>query len=303
MAETSVAVADNAAPIAAPKVLIADDDPAVLRLIATRCAKMGFEVQTASNGLNALLMARRSAPDVLIVDVNMPELDGLSLCFHMLTQAKKEVEVIVVSGNADPEIKDRCESYGAVYGRKGPDMWNVIRDALVELFPNVAFESDERMLAAPAVEVRERPRVLVVDDDPDVMEFFGSRLRKFGVDVLFANNGVQGYRIARREMPSVIISDCYMPEGDIHYLLWKLRGNRATEKIPVFVVSGRRLDLSAEANLRRDVCGQAGAVRLFRKSFDMSELFAALQEHCPGDYRPAQLPPMPPKAESGEPVV
>ena len=60
----------------APRMLIADDDPAIVRLLADRCASMGFEVETATNGIQALVKANRNRPDVLIVDFNMPEADG-----------------------------------------------------------------------------------------------------------------------------------------------------------------------------------------------------------------------------------
>ena len=60
----------------APKVLIADDDPAIVKLLADRCAKMGFAVETAANGMQLLIKARRNHPDIMIIDVNMPELDG-----------------------------------------------------------------------------------------------------------------------------------------------------------------------------------------------------------------------------------
>ncbi len=73
---TSLSEASNRsdASIRVPKILIADDDRGIARFLATRCAKMGFEVQTAANGLQALIMARQNHPDVLIVDINMPEL-------------------------------------------------------------------------------------------------------------------------------------------------------------------------------------------------------------------------------------
>ena len=57
-----------------PLMLIADDDPAIVKMLADRCAGVGFEVETATNGLQALIKANRSHPDVMIIDVNMPEL-------------------------------------------------------------------------------------------------------------------------------------------------------------------------------------------------------------------------------------
>ena len=52
--------------------LVADDDPCVLRAIADRCTLMGFEVETATNGLKTLIKASRYNPDILVVDVHMP---------------------------------------------------------------------------------------------------------------------------------------------------------------------------------------------------------------------------------------
>jgi CheY-like chemotaxis protein len=54
-------------------VLIADDDPAVVRALSVRCKKLGLEVETAENGLQAILKATRNPPRLLILDINMPE--------------------------------------------------------------------------------------------------------------------------------------------------------------------------------------------------------------------------------------
>lgn len=95
-------------PNKSPKMLIADDDPAIVRLLADRCVKMGFKVETATNGLQLLVKARRNHPDIIIVDVNMPELDGLSVCSRLLDPGGKPVEVVVVTGANDPETAERC---------------------------------------------------------------------------------------------------------------------------------------------------------------------------------------------------
>ena len=96
----------------------------------------------------------------------------------------------------------------------------------------------------PAVNAgtHERPRVLVVDDDPAIPAFFASRLEKFGIQTFAASDAVHAFRIASKERPSVIICDNFMPNGDAQYLLHRLRGTSATENIPVFVISGRTLD-------------------------------------------------------------
>jgi CheY-like chemotaxis protein len=264
----------------APKMLIADDDPSIVRLLADRCARMGFKVDTAANGIQALLKANRSKPDILIIDVNMPEVDGLSVCAHLLDPAKKPLDVIVVTGNRDPETLERCESFGAFYTRKGPDFWTNLVAALVEIFPG--HEGRIRELGTrPAVpEVRKRSRVLVIDDDADVGTFLSSRLAKRGVDTLYASSATQGYRMACREEPSVIICDYFMPDGDAQYLLSRLRTTQATANTPVIVLSGRHFNESTQQSLMREVGGHPGAARVLRKSLDTRELFSALEHFC-----------------------
>ena len=269
-----------ARPKVAPRMLIADDDPAIVRLLADRCIKMGFNVDTAVNGMQLLIKARRSQPDIMIVDVNMPEMDGLSVCSRLLDPGSKPVEVVVVTGSADPATAERCESLGLFYGRKGPQFWQNIEAALTEIYPSMAGLIEQQELQATAPAVHERPRVLVVDDDPAIEKFLATRLAKFGIDTLYASDAVHATRIAAKERPSVIITDNFMPDGDAQYLLHRLRNNQATAHIPVFVISGMPIDEITEMTLRREISGLPGAAQVFKKSFDTEELFKALKKFC-----------------------
>jgi CheY-like chemotaxis protein len=264
----------------APRMLVVDDDPSILKLLEDRCRKVGFEIETGINGVQALIKIRRNHPDILIIDVNMPEADGLSVCAHVLDSSRKDLNVIVVTGGRDPETLERCEGFGAFYVRKGPEFWRELASALAELFPEMAHRIKELEVRSVGNEIRKRPRVLLIDDDADVEAFLSSRLSKYGVDLLYASDAVQGYRMACREQPSVIICDNFMPNGDASYLLGRLRTTAATELTPVIVLSGKELDEMTRKGLMREVCGRPGATRVLVKSFDTSELFGSLREFC-----------------------
>jgi CheY-like chemotaxis protein len=266
-----------------PRVLIADDDPSVLQFLAEHCAQLGFRVQTASNGLNAFAIAHRFSPDVLIIDVNMPEVDGMSLCEKLLAPGRKSIDLVVISGNPTPETIERCEGYGAIFVPKGFDLWNTVQAELIELFPGMSAEPAPE-LSLGRTEVRRRPRVLIVDDDADVGSFLCSRLNKCGAETLFASDGVAAYRIARNERPAVVISDYFMPSGDARYLLWKLRSSPTTDAIPFFIMSGRKLDEASKINIQREVCGRPGAIHIFRKPLDLDEILSAVQKVCALDF-------------------
>src|SRR5471030_2548262 len=103
-----------------PKMLVADDDPSIVRLLADRCARVGFEVETATNGIQALIKAHRNHPDIMVIDVNMPEADGLTVCARLLDPSKRSLNVVVVTGSREAETFERCDGFGAYYVRKGP---------------------------------------------------------------------------------------------------------------------------------------------------------------------------------------
>jgi CheY-like chemotaxis protein len=267
-----------------PRMLIADDDPAIVRMLADRCAGVGFEVETATNGLQALIKANRSHPDIMVIDVNMPEADGLTVCARLLDPTKRSLNVIVVTGSRETETVDRCEGFGAFYVRKGPEFWSGLASALIETFPRMMDQIDRLRRQPMGAEMRERPRVLLIDDDTDIKQFLSSRLDKCGVKLLYAPDTAHGYRMACKETPSVIISDYFLPNGGIPYLLSRLRTTPVTENIPLFALTGRDLDEITIDNLMLEICGKPGAARVFRKSFDTEELFGALQKLCGFEY-------------------
>jgi DNA-binding response OmpR family regulator len=158
----------------------------------------------------------------------------------------------------------------------------------IEIYPTLATQIEEVEMQSPGAEVYERPRVLVIDDDPAIQQFLASRLSKYGIDTLYASDAVHGFRIASKESPSVIITDNYMPDGDAQYLLHRLRSTAATAKIPVFIISGKPLDEITKQNLRQEIGGHPGAAQIFKKSFDTDELFSALKKFCA--FETHQLP-------------
>jgi CheY-like chemotaxis protein len=208
----------------------------------------------------------------------MPGVDGLTACLRMLDPSSRPLEVIVITGRPNAEVAERCESFGTYYAEKGPDFWNNIQSALTEVFPDM--QDRLQIPRVPDCEVRKRPLVLLVDDDLLIERFLSSRLRKVGLITKFASDATRAFRMARRERPSVIVSDYFMPNGDAHYLLSKLRAAPETQSIPVLVVTGRDLDPHAEQSIRQDFCGRPGAAHVFKKAFDTQELVAAIQRFC-----------------------
>src|ERR1700754_4772239 len=86
-----------------PKVLIADDEPNIREVISFALERAGFATATARNGNEALQQFRRGTPDLIILDVGMPEMDGLEVC----RQVRKTSEVPILFLSARDEEIDR----------------------------------------------------------------------------------------------------------------------------------------------------------------------------------------------------
>ena len=63
-----------------PKILLVDDDPDILEIVSYNLVQEGFEIFMASNGKEAILKAIKEVPDLIIMDVMMPEMDGMEAC-------------------------------------------------------------------------------------------------------------------------------------------------------------------------------------------------------------------------------
>ena len=80
------------------RILVADDDPSILRLLQLNFELEGFEVHTASDGEEALVKARSASPDVIVLDVMMPGLDGLEVCRRLKEDgAMRTVPIILLT--------------------------------------------------------------------------------------------------------------------------------------------------------------------------------------------------------------
>ncbi len=80
------------------RILVADDDPSILRLLQLNFELEGFEVHTASDGEDALAKARSASPDVIVLDVMMPGLDGLEVCRRLKEDgAMRTVPIILLT--------------------------------------------------------------------------------------------------------------------------------------------------------------------------------------------------------------
>jgi DNA-binding NtrC family response regulator len=94
------------------RLLIVDDEERFLRAIATRLAKRGFEVRTATNGPDAIEVARREKFDIALLDLKMPGMDG-SEVLRVLKEEHDFLEAIILTGHGSLESAVELTRLGA----------------------------------------------------------------------------------------------------------------------------------------------------------------------------------------------
>lgn len=119
----------------AKRALIVDDDPMIVKLQSMILAKAGYEVDTAANGQEGLDRAVASAPDVVLLDVMMPDLDGLEVTRRLRSDPRTAaIPVVLVSARTGSEDVAAGRAAGATdYVKKpfDPDDLLVLLERLV----------------------------------------------------------------------------------------------------------------------------------------------------------------------------
>ena len=83
------------------KILVVDDDPYILLSLEFLMKKNGFDVMVARNGTEALEIVEKQVPDIVLLDIMMPDVDGYAICKHIKSSKKlKEAKVVFMSAKS-----------------------------------------------------------------------------------------------------------------------------------------------------------------------------------------------------------
>ena len=297
---------DHAQNNARKTVLIADDDGDLSHLLVLRCKQMGLEVLRSPDAMHALLGAHRARPHLIILDVHMPSGSGLSVCDMLAGDAQlRTIPVIVMTGRSDDAIRRRCQELGVSFVEKSATLWDRLEPLIKERlsggvarsFATTAASETSGVLVQPEAADRTSPApeaaplpvkepeaekktsggptILCIDDDPEISKILKLRLAEYGVDVLRAFNGMQGYWTALDMKPNVIVLDLNMPDGNGNYIIGRLKMHPLTQKIPILVLTGQ-----STPGTRRVLFAQ-GIDGLLTKPLDFAGLLEGLRQFVP----------------------
>jgi signal transduction histidine kinase/DNA-binding response OmpR family regulator len=232
-------------------VLAIDDDPAVLTLLKRYLSKLGYQVEIAESGEEGLRMARNFFPDIIILDVMMPRMDGWEVLSYLKADHKlADIPVIVLS-----MIEDKSMGYSL--GATDYLIKPISREQLTAVLQKYQFSQHTT-----------NRLILVIDDDAVSRDMVGRMLRKGGWKVSKADGARVALNSIQKTQPDLILSDLQMPEMDGFEFITKLYKSYPT--IPIIVITAE--DLTVEDRLRLKECNVSA---IFQKgSYDRDDLLA-----------------------------
>ena len=217
-------------------ILVIDDDPVAVELLGRTLTGAGFRVVSASDGEEALKLARSLRPRAVTLDVIMPGMDG----WAVLRQIKEDPEtrsipVVMVTMTDD---RDMGLALGATeFLTKPIDRSQLL--TLLEPYRNAVAAGD----------------VLVVDDSAEVRDVVCRALEREGLAVRQAGNGAEALERVGERSPALILLDLMMPVMDGFQFVMELRKNPAWRSIPIVVVTAKDLSEQERRRLNGDVAG------------------------------------------------
>lgn len=284
------------------RVLLVDDEQDYVQAMAERMQMRDVSSRVALSGDEALQMVEEETPDVMVLDLRMPGIDGM----EVLERVKREhprVQVIILTGHGSEQEEEAARRLGAFdYLQKPTDTNDVletvrsawsrslqfIRESKAEFdrsmaaaalaeggAPELAQEAirggrqqDADAAASAAIPESDTParglNVLFVDDEEDFVKTMAERMemREVGSDV--ALNGTQALEMLENETPDVMVLDLRMPGLDGMEVLRRVKATYP--QIEVIVMTGHGSE-SDEEEARR-----LGAFDYLQKPVDINDL-------------------------------
>lgn len=211
------------------------DDAANLRDLLSIVLEVedDFEVVgTAADGRQAIEATHALHPDVILLDLLMPEMNGWQTMAALKAQpATKSIPIVIFSALPPAELA----------GHQGISGW---------LQKPLDQESLLRSLEQAAGQNRKVARVLIVEDDLDLARVLVDMFERHGIEVFHAGTGRAAIEISQRVEPDLLVLDLVLPEGDGFSVVNWLRRNDKLRLVPLVVYSAHDLTAQEKESLR-----------------------------------------------------
>jgi CheY-like chemotaxis protein len=241
-----------------PKILVVEDNREVALQLRRQLESDGYQVVLAGSGEDALWLAREEQPQLITLDIMLPDVDGFEVLERLKAHPSTAAIPVVVTSVLTEDEKGF--SMGAV-------------DYVVKPFSEKKLLEAVRQALA-AVEKVEPQKLLVVDDDPDIRALMSEALAFHGYQIFTAVNGQEALDQVAQCEPDLLLLDIKMPGIDGYEVIRRLKGQEATRSIPIIVITASPVDKDRD---RIRVLGM-GATQYITKPLSIESLVREIKK-------------------------
>jgi len=255
------------------KILVVDDEKDVLLVLARSLAAEGYSVITAENGRDAIIAAASEHPDLVILDVALPDMLGGEVAAKLKESIEnKNLPIIFLSAMFSKTEESRK---GHVVGSSMMFAKPYDRQELLTAIKKILGGKREYPLKQEGLS-GEHKKILIVDTEIDLLRSISLRLKRSGYDVVIATDGVSATSTVKSEHPDLILLDINLPAGDGFFVMRNISLIPQIAFTPIIVITAR------DPVKTRALAIEAGAQAFFQKPVDIDELLGAIQNILEG---------------------
>jgi CheY-like chemotaxis protein len=216
--------------------LLVDDEEANRLLLSRRLEQAGYHVTQAEHGRHALQLMAMERFDLVLLDMSMPEMDGLAtLDAVKSSETLLDIPVVMLTADNNRESIIHCLSLGAADYLIKPVNPVELKQRVRHCLETKAVRVEPTMLLRPAA--TRGARVLIVDDEPLNLKLLERRLSEVGYKAVSAEGGRQALEMLGREQIDAVLLDVQMPDVDGLAVLRAIRANEQWRSLPVLMLT------------------------------------------------------------------
>lgn len=233
-------------------ILIIEDDAILLSLLKQKLEEKGYNVLEEKNGISGFYAAENLTPDLIILDIVLPEMDGLTVLEKLRQNDKtKSLPVIIISNSGDVVEMERIKKLEVKdYLIKTDFEPQELLNKVNNFFSRQAKKEDEQKIKTEKENSdysHFKNTIMIVEDDKFLMELISQKIEKEGMKTIVAITAEKAFVVLEKEKPQLILLDLILPGMSGFEFLEKLRSNHALSDIPVIALSNLGEEKDKEA--------------------------------------------------------
>jgi two-component system, cell cycle response regulator len=267
------------------RILVIEDNPTNLQLVVYLLHAFGHEVSGAREGAEGIEMARQHKPDLILLDIHMPKMDGYEVA-RRLREDPDCCRIPIVAVTALAMVGDREKLLtsgfdGYISKPIEPETFSGKVQEYLGMLPrnpeSVSVTAKSEQEQPPSVPPSpKRTALLFVDNTAANIHLAQSLLEPLGYEILTAASAREGMEVARRTQPDLIVSDVHMPHEDGYDFHSMVQGDPNLADIPFIFLSS-----SVWSIREKETALERGALKFISRPIESDALVAELEACLP----------------------